>query len=157
KGITHRDLKPANILVTRQGVKLLDFGLASLGQGADTTMITQAGAVMGTPAYMAPEQWEGKSCDARTDIYAFGCVLYELLTGRVAAQERGVVGPPWLNIVLQRCLERDPDDRWQSARDVAIALSMGSSMVQIAPPLNARSRLFGGGWIAAAILAVAAL
>ena len=155
KGITHRDLKPANMLVTRQGVKLLDFGLASLDQGADApTMLTRPGMVMGTPAYMAPEQWEGKPCDARTDIYAFGCVLYEMLTGKVAGQARGTVEPAWLETLLQRCFERDPDDRWQSARDLAIALSMGTS---IGPPPKARSPLRSSGWIAGAVLGVVAV
>jgi Tol biopolymer transport system component len=153
KGVTHRDLKPANILVTKQSVKLLDFGLASLENRADATMITQAGTVMGTPAYMAPEQWDGKACDARTDIYAFGCILYELLTGKVASQERHTVEPPWLNTILQRCLERDPDDRWQSARDIAIALSMGASIAQP----KTRSFFPAAGWIAAGVLGVVAL
>src|SRR5579864_2100595 len=78
KGITHRDLKPANILVTKQGIKLLDFGLARITTGDHT--LTMAGEVAGTPAYMAPEQWEGKPGDARSDIYSFGCLLHEILT-----------------------------------------------------------------------------
>src|SRR5215470_37485 len=76
KGITHRDLKPANIMVTKAGVKLLDFGLARIAAGACDETVTMA--VMGTPAYMAPEQREGKPGDARTDIYALGGVLYEM-------------------------------------------------------------------------------
>ena len=83
KGITHRDLKPANIMVTKAGVKLLDFGLARIASGSGDETITMA--VMGTPAYMSPEQWEGKPGDARSDIYAFGCVLYEMLTGKRVA------------------------------------------------------------------------
>jgi serine/threonine protein kinase len=82
KGITHRDLKPSNIMLTKSGVKVLDFGLAKSHQD-ETVTATQA--VIGTPAYMAPEQREGRDCDARTDIYALGLVLYEMATGRRAA------------------------------------------------------------------------
>jgi serine/threonine protein kinase len=87
-GIVHRDLKPGNILVASHGIKLLDFGLAQIqaSPGDPTvTQLTHAGAVMGTPSYMAPEQWEGKQADARSDIYSFGCILYEMLTGKRAA------------------------------------------------------------------------
>ncbi len=86
KGIVHRDLKPGNIMIAKSGVKVLDFGLAKSGQ--DET-ITASHMVMGTPAYMAPEQREGKPADARSDIYSFGCVLYEMLTGaRVGSQRQ---------------------------------------------------------------------
>ena len=90
KGITHRDLKPANILVTRSGVKLLDFSLALISEGAgtgDATTVTDptvAGSVMGTAGYMSPEQAQGKPADARSDIFSFGLVLYEMLSGRRA-------------------------------------------------------------------------
>src|SRR6266849_4482638 len=127
KAITHRDLKPGNILVTKQGIKLLDFGLARMAPGeSDPTLtaLTRPGDVMGTPAYMAPEQREGKPADARSDIYAFGCVLYEMLTGKRAAQERTPVEPAALENVLRGCLEKDPDDRWQSARDIKRALAL---------------------------------
>ena len=96
-GIIHRDLKPANILLTTHGVKVLDFGLAKQSarrpradDETQTSDLTRAGGVMGTPAYMAPEQWQGKPADARSDIYAFGCVFYELLTGHAPAANDAV-------------------------------------------------------------------
>jgi serine/threonine-protein kinase len=147
KGITHRDLKPANILVTKAGVKLLDFGLARIAASPDETMTM---AVMGTPAYMAPEQWDGKPGDARSDIYALGCVLYEMLTGKRAAQDRATIEPPAIDHVIKRCLEKDLDDRWQSVRDVRHA--MGSPMASPLPARNPwRER---AGWIAAALVAL---
>ncbi len=136
KGITHRDLKPGNILVTKQGIKLLDFGLARMAPGENDPTLTHAGDVMGTPAYMAPEQREGKPGDARSDIYAFGCVLYEMLTGKRAAQERTPVEPTALEGVLGTCLEKDPEDRWQSARDMKRALALPAMPAQ-APSVRA--------------------
>ena len=131
KGIIHGDLKPSNILVTRHnaspGIKLLDFGLARLTVGpeeATLTQMTQAGAVMGTPAYMAPEQWGGKPADARTDIYAFGCVLYEMLMGRQMVADRRPVQPAALEKVLKKCLAQDPAARWQTAAELKQALSV---------------------------------
>ena len=115
KGIIHRDLKPGNVMLTRSGAKVLDFGLARL-EGDQT--ITGERMVMGTPAYMAPEQREGRPVDARTDIYAFGWVLYELLTGeRVAVQRRGLRARK-LETIVSRCLEEDPERRWQSAAEL---------------------------------------
>jgi eukaryotic-like serine/threonine-protein kinase len=140
KGIIHRDLKPANILVTKAGIKLLDFGLAKqcgpLEQSDDTRALTQEGTIAGTLYYMAPEQLQGKSdVDSRVDIFAFGCVLCEMLTGKrafdgsdrasviAAVMERPApsvaeVAPAALDRVLGKCLEKDPDERWQSARDL---------------------------------------
>jgi len=112
KGIVHRDLKPGNIMIAKSGIKVLDFGLAKSGQ--DET-VTGSRAVMGTPAYMAPEQREGKPADARSDIYSFGCVLYEMLTGvRITSQRRRVPSRR-LEKIVSRCLEEDPVRRWQSA------------------------------------------
>ncbi len=124
KAITHRDLKPANILVTKQGIKLLDFGLARMTSTPGDSTLTQAGAVMGTPAYMSPEQWEGKPGDARSDIFCFGCVLYEMLTAKRASQDRRPVEPASLDSIVRTCLEQDPDDRWQTAGDIRRAMTM---------------------------------
>src|SRR5215469_13982312 len=108
KGIIHRDLKPGNIMIAKSGVKVLDFGLAKLEE--DDTL-TASHMVMGTPAYMAPEQREGKPADTRSDIYSFGCVLYEMLTG-ARPTERRRIRPRGLENVLRRCLEPDPSRRW---------------------------------------------
>jgi eukaryotic-like serine/threonine-protein kinase len=120
KGIVHRDLKPGNIMIANSGVKVLDFGLASL-QGDQT--LTGERMVMGTPAYMAPEQREAKPADARTDIFAFGCVLYEMLTGERAAHPRTRIRSRTLETIVGRCLEEDPGHRWQSAAEVQRALA----------------------------------
>ena len=116
KGIIHRDLKPGNIMISKSGVKVLDFGLAKLS-GQDETA-TASHMVVGTPAYMAPEQREGKPADARTDIYSFGCVLYEMLTGgRVGAQRRRIPSRR-LEKIVNRCLEDDAERRWQSVGEL---------------------------------------
>jgi serine/threonine protein kinase/tetratricopeptide (TPR) repeat protein len=112
KGIVHRDLKPANIMIAKSGIKVLDFGLAKSGQ--DET-VTASRMVMGTPAYMAPEQREGKPADARSDIYSFGCVLHEMLTGVRPASQRKRMPSRRLERIVSRCLEEDPGRRWQSA------------------------------------------
>src|SRR5437660_3646275 len=103
-------------MIARSGVKVLDFGLARSGQ--DETAVTDSRIVMGTPAYMAPEQREGKPADARTDIYSFGCVLYEMLTGgRVGGQRRRMPARK-LEQIVNRCLEEEPGRRWQSAAEL---------------------------------------
>ena len=116
KGITHRDLKPGNIMLAKNGVKVLDFGLA---RSTHDETLTLTNAVMGTPAYMAPEQRAGLPCDARTDIYALGLILAEMATGKRQSTE-GISGP--FGHVVERCLAKEPDDRWQSARDVRAEL-----------------------------------
>jgi eukaryotic-like serine/threonine-protein kinase len=119
KGIVHRDLKPGNIMIARSGVKVLDFGLAKSVQ--DET-VTASRMVMGTPAYMAPEQREGKPADSRSDVYSFGCVLYEMLTGLRAMPERKPAPSKKLEEIVARCLKTDPAQRWQSAAELANAL-----------------------------------
>jgi serine/threonine-protein kinase len=121
KGIVHRDLKPGNVMISKNGAKVMDFGLAkSPGDG------TISQAVMGTPAYMAPEQREGKECDGRTDIYALGLVLREMATGdrektTLSLSKTGDL-PPQFAHLIERCVADDPDARWQSARDVKAEL-----------------------------------
>jgi len=146
-GVTHRDVKPQNIMLTRDGVKVLDFGLAKSSSKPGPTeetltkVLTTEGTMMGTPQYMAPEQFEGKEADARSDIWAFGAVLYEMVTGQKAFQGKSyssLLGailsadpppmsvkpftPAWLERLVRRCLQKDPDDRYQSMRDVVIEL-----------------------------------
>jgi eukaryotic-like serine/threonine-protein kinase len=115
KGIIHRDLKPGNVMLTRSGVKVLDFGLARL-EGDQT--LTGEWMVLGTPAYMAPEQREGRIADARTDIYAFGCMLYEMVMGERVALQRRPIRARKLETIVSRCLEEDPARRWQSAGEL---------------------------------------
>ncbi len=115
QGIVHRDLKPANIMLAKSGVKVLDFGLAK--SGLDETA-TASRMVMGTPAYMAPEQRDGKPADARSDIYSFGCVLHEMLTGVRPSIQRKRISSGRLEKIVSRCLEEDPSRRWQSAAEL---------------------------------------
>jgi eukaryotic-like serine/threonine-protein kinase len=127
KGIVHRDLKPGNIMIAKSGVKVLDFGLAA--REGDQTL-TGERRLMGTPAYMAPEQREGKPADARTDIFAFGCVFYEMLTGVRANVQRRRLRARRLENIVRRCLEEDPGRRWQSVvelqRELAAVPKTGS-------------------------------
>jgi eukaryotic-like serine/threonine-protein kinase len=149
RAVTHRDLKPENILVTKTaGIKLLDFGLARLEGSANSTVTI--GEVKGTPAYMSPEQWDGKSGDARSDIYAFGCVLYEVLTGKRAAVQRTELDPPALESIVRTCLEREPEARWQTASDLRRALALPSTT----PAPKRTPRLDRTAWIVAGLLAI---
>jgi eukaryotic-like serine/threonine-protein kinase len=177
KGVTHRDLKPGNIMLTKSGTKLLDFGLAKLKQDAAPANVplsdlptakdplTAQGSIVGTLQYMAPEQLEGKEVDARTDIFSFGAVVYEMATGKRAFEGKSQasliaailerepppmsslqpMSPPPLDRAVKRCLGKDRDDRWQTARDVCEELKWiagGSShltTVQIAPTKGLRA------------------
>jgi predicted Ser/Thr protein kinase/DNA-binding beta-propeller fold protein YncE len=151
--IIHRDLKPGNILVTKSGIKLLDFGLVKMTRenvASDETVtrgLTQEGTILGTLQYMAPEQLKGGEADARSDIFAFGCVLHELLTGEpafAATSRAGIIAaimerepkalpgvPAKLTAAIQRCIAKDPDDRWQSARDLARVLELAAGPTDI--------------------------
>jgi eukaryotic-like serine/threonine-protein kinase len=173
KGIVHRDLKPENLFVTREGrVKILDFGLAKLTQPRSNsdndlklTQGTEPGVVMGTVGYMAPEQVRGQTTDPRADIFAFGAILYEMLAGKRAFQKPTSADtmsailnedppeisqvttsiPPALQRVVHRCLEKNPEQRFQSASDLAFALealsdSQGPAPVATAAKANISAR-----------------
>src|SRR5262249_50750497 len=177
-GMTHRDLKPSNMMLTKSGAKLMDFGLAKhsgreLAAALDEMTMEEArltgeGAIVGTFQYMAPEQLEGKEADARTDIFALGEVIYEMATGKQAFSGKSrasliaailTVEPPpikqsqpltspALERVVKKCLAKDPDDRWQSASDLANELKWiaeCSSQAELAgctpAPANARGRV----------------
>jgi serine/threonine-protein kinase len=146
KGIIHRDLKPGNVMVTKSGVKVLDFGLAK--RQRDETL-TGSHAVMGTPAYMAPEQIEGKEADARTDIYALGLVLREMATGQREGTTLGLPAP--LAHVIDRCLATEPENRWDSAKDVKFELEWaGKSHPAAAPALAGARETIRRWWLVAA-------
>jgi Tol biopolymer transport system component len=192
QGIVHRDLKPGNVMLTKSGVKLLDFGLAKAmespaSRGSLTSLptqqgLTQEGTILGTFQYMAPEQLEGKDADARTDIFAFGCLLYEMATGAKAfsgSSQASLISailrddprplsqvqptsPAALERVVRTCLAKDPDERWQSASDLkrelrwiaeASASGIAAPAAVVAAPPRRSSR---APWIVAAVAALAA-
>ena len=173
RGVVHRDLKPANIMLAKSGVKVLDFGLARMERtafSAGMETLTQDGAIAGTLYYMSPEQLQGKEVDARSDIFSFGLVLYEMLTGRrafdgdsAASVMAGIMerdAPPLepfgLNRVVQACLAKDPDDRFQSVRDVKRAIewsNYGGGAAALVPNISKKWI----PWVAAAVFAALAL
>jgi serine/threonine protein kinase len=187
-GITHRDLKPGNVVLTKSGAKLLDFGLAkaaasqpvvSIDGATEHKPLTQEGTILGTFQYMAPEQLEGAEVDARTDIFSFGALLYEMITGRrafdgktrtsviaaiVSTQPPPIstiapASPRSLDHIIQRCLEKDPQDRWQSAHDLSHELAwIAQSSTQTEIPASATPRKRSReriAWTLAATLALA--
>lgn len=192
KGLIHRDLKPGNIMLTKTGAKLMDFGLAKIQHDSNlvagmsgitrTSMpLTGEGTIVGTLQYMSPEQLEGKEADIRSDIFAFGAIMYEMAVGKRAFEgtsqasiiaailkenprpisEIQPMSPPMLDRVIRQCLEKDPDHRWQSAGDLKRALQWiteGGSQVGIPIPVSvrrkSRERFL---WIATAVFAIAAI
>lgn len=172
-GIVHRDLKPGNIMLTKSGAKLLDFGLAkpapnvaTMASGSIATMskpLTMEGTIVGTFQYMAPEQVQGREADARSDLFALGAVLYEMMTGKRAFTGKSQISvmsavlekepepvstiqplvPPALDHVIQRALAKDPDDRWQTARDLRQELKWSAESAAF--PSGAVPTAAGGG------------
>jgi serine/threonine protein kinase len=190
QGIVHRDLKPGNVMLTASGVKLLDFGLAkamapvsppsSLTALPTQQGLTEEGTILGTYQYMAPEQLEGKDADARTDIWALGCTLYEMATGKsaFAASSRASLitaimssdpapisslqpmSPAALDRLARTCLAKDPEDRWQSAADIRRELrwiAEGSSAESAAVAASRPRRRDRLAWTAFALAAAAAV
>jgi serine/threonine protein kinase len=195
KGITHRDIKPGNIIITKTGVKLLDFGLAKLKQDVQPAAMavsqlptlgqnpTVEGTLLGTLQYMAPEQVEGKTdaIDARTDIFAFGAVLYEMATGRKAFEGKSTASliakiletepppiaalqpltPPAFERIIKRCLAKNPDERWQTATDLAQELrwiAASVSQTGVAVPTSATAKAAERPWLVpVTVLAAVAL
>ena len=192
EGIAHRDLKPGNVMLTRSGVKLLDFGLAKTlapaggtaraGELSTVAELTAPGSWLGTAPYMSPEQCDGRPVDGRSDVFAFGAVLYEMATGRrpfagdtpagIASSILRVDPPPPSSIrpevpaqfdrLVQNCLAKEPDRRWQSAHDVALQLAaIGDVAVESKTRLTTRRRpltwLAWAGSVAATALVAAAV
>jgi serine/threonine protein kinase len=175
KGIVHRDLKPANTLVTKQGVKLLDFGLAkkietaAVDEATVAEALTSEGQIVGTLQYMAPEQLRGKEADARSDLFSFGCVLYEMLSGKRAFDGPSSVSVMWavleqepaksastapLDHVITGCLAKDPEERFQTARDLKHILMVTAGRAPVSAPASPRLPRERLAWIVTALLVV---
>lgn len=179
RGIVHRDLKPANILVTKQGIKLLDFGLAKQAaplQESDATVtraLTGKGQILGTLQYMSPEQLQGQDATLCSDLFSFGCVFYEMLTGVRAFDGENAASvithimsappaplrvagvPPAMERLLRVCLEKDPADRWQSARDLRRELRWAASAHMSGPIATAPAPRRRYAWIPVAVAGLA--
>jgi serine/threonine protein kinase len=175
--VTHRDLKPGNIILTKSGSKLLDFGLAklkppsgpvqplsSMPTALPSAELTGHGMILGTLQYMSPKQLDRQEADARSDIFAFGAVLYEMLTGRKAFEGKSQLSlivvimhidpqgvsvlqpmtPPTLDHIVRRCLAKDADERWQTAADLCVELKWvaegGSQTDGVAAPVAVQHR-----------------
>src|SRR5579863_3921106 len=190
-GIVHRDLKPSNIMLTKTGAKLLDFGLAkpataaaanvALATMTNSKPLTVEGTIVGTFQYMSPEQVEGRDADARSDIFAFGAVLYEMATGKrafdgrtqasviaavLASEPKPIselqpMSPPALARLVRTCLAKDPEERFQSAHDLKLQLQWiaeGGSQAGVPAPVATRRRSRERiAWIAAAVLLAGAV
>ena len=187
RGIVHRDLKPGNIMLTKDGAKLLDFGLAKLmapdadvaesALATEDKALTAEGTILGTVQYMAPEQLEGKEADARTDIFAFGALLYETITGDRAFEGTSraslisaimsseprhmsklqAASPPALDRTVAKCLAKDPEERWQTARDLVDELRWIDSGAAVETTVVARPqpRRLAFGALVGALVAMA--
>src|SRR2546427_1106697 len=181
QGMIHRDLKPSNIMLTRSGAKLLDLGLGKLGRDPAAELpnltkphITAEGTVLGTLKYMTPEQIEGKEVDSRSDIFALGVIIYEMLTGHQAFEGKNSAGvvasilecepepiqgfqdpkSRLLEYVIRRCIARNPDDRWQNAHDLLLQLHWIAQKDAVSTAEPARSVTLGRAALLIGIVAI---
>jgi serine/threonine protein kinase/Tol biopolymer transport system component len=190
RGVVHRDVKPSNVMLTKSGAKVLDFGVASQAPASDVPFgtpdleaapgLTAEGMILGTPQYLSPERLEGRAADGRTDIFAFGALVYEMLTGKRAfaaaspahlisailkdepqpIAELAPEAPPLLIRTIARCLAKDPQDRWQTANDLLFQLrTIATAPAAIdglrSPPAGPSRRLERAIWLAVVLASIA--